>query len=181
MNFPYLRRGLAILGLAILGLLFYTLGAFRPAFVATFPEKVRNECSASWHVPEFGGNRFLGVTVNVLVDLKNSKNEVEERAFIYMECKGKVGVYEVGKIPKVIGTACSGVRMTGLKRSSLSSAWVFPIYPDDIEVISKPGQQPVVLKWQERSTFTIDSGKSFQWKMKSALTERTHSGTTTCQ
>jgi hypothetical protein len=164
---------------AILSLPLFLLSAFCTAFAATFPSKVKNECSTSWH--ESVGNKFLVATVNVLVDLKNSANEVEEKAYIYLDCKGKADKYRRETVPKVIGTTCVGVRMNGLSRSSLSSPWVFPIYPDNIEVISKPGQQPVVLKWQERSTFIIDSGKSFQWKMKSVISERTHSGTTTCQ
>lgn len=172
MNFPYVR-------VAILGLLLPLLSASCTDSTVTFPEKVKNECSVSWHESE--GNKFLVATVNVLVDLKNSEDEVEEKAYIYVACKGKADEYREGKLPKVVGTTCVGVRMNGLQRSSLSSPWIFPIYPDHIEVVSKPDQQPIVLKWQERSTFTIDSGRSLQWKMKSVLTERTHSGATTCQ
>ncbi|HEX9810958.1 MAG TPA: hypothetical protein VGA88_02575 [Burkholderiales bacterium] len=144
-----------------------------------FPSEVKNECSATVH--ESTKKNYLVATINVVVALKNSKNEVEEKAYIFLDCKGKIDEYTKGTVPQVVGTTCVGVRMNGLDRSSLSSSWIFPIYPNDVKVLSKPGEQPVIVKWEDRSIFTTHSGKSFHWRMDSALTEKTHMGSTSCQ
>ena len=176
----------------------------------TFPkEKVEPWCDFLWVTDrEYSkGKKFAVGSVSLIIDLKNSKNELEERAFIYLECKGKnnyktlkkgeSNYKTLKKAFKIVGTECSGYRMAfpGADRMfTLNNS--FLIYPDKIELISPPGTDPLIFEWDKReavpgfeailgpargSTFTIFNNKSFIWTMLSGLSGRVHTGSATCK
>jgi hypothetical protein len=133
-----------------------------------FPGGVKNQCEFSWSV---GGKSHVDGQFNVLIDLKDSEGELQERAYIYIDCKARADS----------GTTCMGVRIMGLEWKELGLTNVFPIRPQSVEIASKPGDPKLVLIWEGASTFEIVNRTSFVWTMNSKLTGKSHRGVVACK
>ncbi|MEZ4703953.1 MAG: hypothetical protein R3A11_01940 [Bdellovibrionota bacterium] len=120
--------------------------------------------------------------VQVVVELKNTKGEVEEKAYIYLDCKGVPAQGDPIRALKTddYRTECVGVRVTGLSKPRLYSYSVFSIRPEDIEVEAMSRGSKLVLRWQDSSLFEILDGKEFVWTMKSKLSGNSHKGKVLC-
>lgn len=129
------------------------------------------------------GKEFVVGQMNVLIDLKNTEGASEEKAYLYIDCKGNAP--KINRPPYFdfsnVVTSCLGVRITSLKNTELSLSNVFPMRPENIEVISSSKDSKLVLVWEETSTFEIESHKSFSWKMKSKLSGKTFQGHVACE
>ncbi len=75
-----------------------------------FPKDVKSTCSLEWFKNGLGDQTLRG-SANVLIDLKNKSGELEEKAFIHIECKPKA-LRIAGKI--TTETQCAGIRINGL-------------------------------------------------------------------
>lgn len=145
------------------------------ASASVFPATVSHECSASWSTTK--PVQFLRSTVNLVMELKDADGQLQESAYLYLDCRGK---FATSSPFGIVGTDCIGVRMSGLDRSTLSTAWIDPIHPQSVSVASSPGDVPVVLRWGSRSTFRVFENDRVEWTLTSVLTERTHSGVVEC-
>lgn len=147
---------------------------------SVFPKKVSNSCYFSWTGDE---KKFVVGQVNVLVDLKNAEGGLEERAYIYIDCRGHFA--KLDKHPfydfKNPSTSCTGVRINRLDDISLKVGQVFPITSESIEVKSSPSDSKLILEWEGASIFEIENDQSFSWSMKSKLSGKTHKGFTSCK
>lgn len=147
---------------------------------AVFPKKVKNQCEYVW---SSGGKGFVIGQFNILIDLKNASGELEERAYIYIDCKGqspklsKPPYYDTANAT----SSCMGVRITSLDKSALDVNSVFAIRPDSVEVKSSQKEDKLVLVWEDASTFEIENKKSFSWTMKSKLSGNTYKGFVACE
>lgn len=145
-----------------------------------FPKEVKNQCEYLWSKD---GKGFVVGQVNVLIDLKNASGDLEERAYIYIDCNGHAP--KLNHAPyydfQNMTTSCMGMRITSLDKSELNSSSVFAIRPESIEVKSGPKDNKLVLVWEDASTFEIENGKYFSWVMKSKLSGNTHRGFVACE
>ena len=147
-----------------------------------FPKAVVNWCEFDWR--EKNGHKFLVGHSQVVVELKNKENEVEEKAYIYLECKGNLKVNGPGRRlgPLSVSTRCLGVRMRISADETLEHYSINLIDPDEIELLSRPGTSPIKLAWQAPgSTFEIVNGENFKWTLNSDLSGRTHVGSVSCK
>lgn len=124
------------------------------------------------------GNPFLIANINVLVSLKNNSGELEEKALIHIECKGD-GSFQKKKYV-MDGSQCSGVRMISPSDSKkINSHHFFVLFPKDVEILSKPYVDPLLLNWQG-NTFAIHNEKNFIWTLKSKASGNVHTGSANC-
>ena len=158
------------------------IGLFANLFLggSVFPKKVKNQCEYSWQT---AGKGFVFGQFNIMIDLKNSSGDLEERAYIYIDCKGHSP--ELSEPPFYdfanITSTCMGVRITSLNKSALDVNNVFAIRPDSVEVKSSQKDDKLVLVWEDASTFEIENKKSFSWTMKSKLSGNTYKGFVACE
>lgn len=144
-----------------------------------FPKEVNNTCKITW--PE-NSDKYMIAEVQVIVELKNALGEVEEKAYIYLDCKGipiqgdAIKALQTGSYK----TECVGVRISGLDRPKLEAYSVFSIRPNDIEVVTMLKGSKVALRWQGSSVFEIVDDKEFIWTMKSKLSGNTFVGRAVC-
>ena len=164
--------------LVVMMLFSFSLHAFFEKSI--FPKKVKNHCEYLWNK---GGNGFVVGQFNILIDLKNSSGNLEERAYIFIDC--------IGEIPKSnkslknrlesITTSCMGVRIVSNDKETLNINNIFAIRPGDVEIKSKPKDDKLVLVWDDASIFEIENKKNFSWTMKSRLSGNTHKGFVSCE
>lgn len=139
------------------------------------PRKIKNQCRVSIFNEKFP--HLAKVETSVRIDLKNSKGDIEEKAWIYIDCTPKFlnGSYKLSKSRM----ECSGIRVMGIDDKELSLSKIFNISTQDMKVFSN--SKKVEINWDNHSTFTIRDGKEFTWKLKSGLSGETHTGKTICK
>ncbi len=149
-----------------------SLPSLNPKKIGT---EIKNKCMFEWAT--FGkSKKYLVGKVHVIVDLKNSDGQIEERAFINIKCQGKYNA----KSRSMSSSQCAGVKISGLDETFVNSYSTNIIFPEDIEIISKPGHLEIELKWEDNSIFRVINGSEFSWVMPSKLSGRTHKGSVRC-
>ena len=160
------------------------------ANAGVFPKNVENECSYSWTLKDSSGppafrkgNDTVNANISLLAELRDTKNSLQEKAYIYISCSGEAPEINVAPYFEYskFKTLCFGIRMTGLDRKTLNSSFIFEMPPRNLKVISKPNDPTLKLQWEEGIFFEIVNNSFFTWTLTSKLSGKTHRGTVPCK
>lgn len=146
-------------------------------FSSTFPRKVKNQCDLFFNDKN---PHFASGQVSVIIDLKNKSGELEEKAYIYLDCgvdSQPANHFDLSKAKM----ECQGVRINGLDKGELTTKSISTINPVKVDVKVYPEQSRIVAVCEGVSTFIIDDQKQFTWKMKSKLSRNSYKGTVKCE